>query len=1441
MNQVRGPAGTPVTKVAGTAHPVPRVRRLAWLPVLAYIVLIAILYTALSRNLAASLVFDPPVLMLVLNTVFLFGISLAVCTVAMRAYLASGSSNILLLGCGVLTLGCAALAGGWVRPLGGTANASVTIHNLCVLLASIVYAMSALLTLLKAEPEQIMEKRQQRVFFALAGTLILISIIIAGTLRGAVPLFWAADVGSTPIKHLVLGTAIVLFALTSINTMILYFQTSHYFLYWYSLALALTTIGLIGITVMKAVGDPIGWAGRTAQYLGGVYFLIAALSALRNAQRQGLTLEAAIDRFYRRSEVHYRDLIDTASDAIISIDDKKRVLLWNQGAEKMLGYTPNEAAGRLVADLVMPEGFGERLNEELQALQGEIRSPFAAKGLEIEMLRKDGTTFPSETALSMRRIGASWIATLVVRDITERKRSVEESQTLLADVQWEKERLSALINGIQDEVWFADTNKNFTLANPSALREFGFNDAKGIDVQKLAESLEIYRPDGTPRPVGEAPPLRALNGEVVRNQEEVVRTLATGEFRYRQVSAAPVRDARGDIMGSVSVVRDITDQKRAEEQVRTTLESIGDGFFACDRDWRFVYVNAPAERILGIRREEVLGKSHWEVFPLTLGTQLESEYRRAAAGETRDFENFYEPWGRWLHNRCFPREGGGMSVYFQDITQRKFNEERIARLTKLYSVLSRVNEMIVRTHDEGQLYAEVCRIVAEEGEFPLVWVGQVKDLQVTPAAWHGPAADYLKEIKVETEGELGSGPTGTCIREDRPVLNDDFQINALTAPWRKTALSHGFRASAAFPLHRQGSVIGSLTLYAPEANVFDLEHVKLLESLCADVSFALDAIQQEKLRKQAERTLRDSETRFKLLSETAVRLLATDNPQEIVNELCLDVMAHLDCQACFNFLVDDGAGRLHLNACAGIPEEEARKIEWLDYGVAVCGSVAQEGHPIVAEDILNTPDIRTELVKSYGIQAYACHPLMVQGRLIGTLSFGTKTRPNFSPEDIVLMRTVTDQVATAMERMRLIKELQRSRDELEIRIQQRTAELNTANKELREEVAGRKKAEQQLRQAQKMEAIGTLTGGIAHDLNNIFAPIIINSELALFDLPGGSRIHDNLDLIHKSGLRGKDLVRQLLLFSRQSEKKQELITLTSLVEETFKLLRASIPTTIEMNLRLETESDSLYADPSQIQQVIMNLCTNAAYAMRGKAGAIDLSLQSIIFDSNDLPEPDMQPGNYLVLSVKDTGCGMEEEVRKRIFEPFFSTKPSGEGTGLGLSVAYGISKNHKGNITVYSEPGKGSIFRVYLPKVDTGLSVTAEIIKPFPRGSERILFVDDEEFVVSSVRNMLQQLGYKVTTLTDSREALKLFLTDPSQFDLVMTDQTMPLMTGEDLGKEMMRIRSDIPVVLCTGYADFISSEKAAAMGFRGFIMKPFTVREGAELVRRVLDKKGTQ
>jgi signal transduction histidine kinase/ActR/RegA family two-component response regulator len=450
----------------------------------------------------------------------------------------------------------------------------------------------------------------------------------------------------------------------------------------------------------------------------------------------------------------------------------------------------------------------------------------------------------------------------------------------------------------------------------------------------------------------------------------------------------------------------------------------------------------------------------------------------------------------------------------------------------------------------------------------------------------------------------------------------------------------------------------------------------------------------------------------------------------------------------------------------------------------------------------------------------------------GSYSFGPiKDNDNRIVGAVVCAREITA-------RKRMEEELRRSHDQLELRVQERTADLARANKELKEEIARREKAEQQLLQAQRLESIGTLTGGIAHDINNILGPIVINSEMALMDLPKESGVRNYLELILKSGLRGKDLVRQMLLFSRKSEKKQEVLPLSPLIKETFKLLRSSLPTTIHMRLILETESDAVYADPSQVQQVIINLCTNAAYAMRGTTGSIELSLQAITFGSTDLPEADMQPGDYLVLSVKDTGAGMEEEVRKRVFEPFFTTKPVGEGTGLGLSVVYGIVKSHRGRITVYSEPGRGSIFRVYLPKAETRVLEKAEAPKPIPKGKERILFVDDEEIIVKSVQNMLEHLGYNVTAAMDSEEALKLFSGKPSEFDLVMTDQTMPAMTGEDLGKELMRIRPDIPVILCTGYSDLISSEKAIAMGFRGFIMKPFTLRESAELVRRVLDQK---
>jgi PAS domain S-box-containing protein len=407
--------------------------RLGFLPVPLYIALIAVLHLALPQELAASLVFDPPVLMLVLNTVLLFGVSVAVAATAMRAYLASGATSILLLGCGVLALGSAALVGGWVRPLGGSANSSVTVHNLGVLLAAALHAMSAILTLVAAEPKRGAATRRSRLLAGYAGMFVAMGLITAATLGGLVPPFWMPGVGSTSLKQAVLGTAVTLFALTAIYTMALFAQSGRRFVYWYSLALALTAVGLIGISLMKAVGDPIGWLGRTAQYLGGVYFLLAALSVLHEARARGLTLGTAIERFYRQSEVHYRDLVETVDDAIISVDERRRVLLWNQGAERMLGYASSEAAGRAIDELVLPVGRDGRLEAELAALHEERADRVAAGRIEIEMRRKDGSVFPSETSLSARRIGSAWTGTLVIRDITDRRRAEERLRAALAE------------------------------------------------------------------------------------------------------------------------------------------------------------------------------------------------------------------------------------------------------------------------------------------------------------------------------------------------------------------------------------------------------------------------------------------------------------------------------------------------------------------------------------------------------------------------------------------------------------------------------------------------------------------------------------------------------------------------------------------------------------------------------------------------------------------------------------------------------------------------------------------------------------------------------------------------------------------------------------------------------------------------------------------------
>jgi signal transduction histidine kinase len=333
--------------------------------------------------------------------------------------------------------------------------------------------------------------------------------------------------------------------------------------------------------------------------------------------------------------------------------------------------------------------------------------------------------------------------------------------------------------------------------------------------------------------------------------------------------------------------------------------------------------------------------------------------------------------------------------------------------------------------------------------------------------------------------------------------------------------------------------------------------------------------------------------------------------------------------------------------------------------------------------------------------------------------------------------------------------LRKAHDELELRVEERTEELRKAYERLKEESTEREQAESQLRQAQKMEAVGTLAGGIAHDFNNVLAAMIGFSELAADDIPADSKAQRHLKRVHEAGLRARELVKQILAFSRKSEGERKRISLSPLVHETYGLLRSSLPTTIQMPLAITTGDDYVLADPTQLQQVIMNLATNAAHAMRD-GGQLTIGVSSVTFPPGSLlPDPDMEPGTYVKLTVKDTGAGMTEEVRQRIFEPFFTTKEVGKGTGMGLAVVYGIVKSHGGAVTVESEVGRGSTFEVFLPRVEKPeVGKEEKTISAMPTGTERILFVDDEELLVEMARNMLESLGYHVTVAKHPAEAL---------------------------------------------------------------------------------------
>jgi signal transduction histidine kinase/ActR/RegA family two-component response regulator len=381
------------------------------------------------------------------------------------------------------------------------------------------------------------------------------------------------------------------------------------------------------------------------------------------------------------------------------------------------------------------------------------------------------------------------------------------------------------------------------------------------------------------------------------------------------------------------------------------------------------------------------------------------------------------------------------------------------------------------------------------------------------------------------------------------------------------------------------------------------------------------------------------------------------------------------------------------------------------------------------------------------------------------------------------------------------------------------------------------KLEQQIRHSQKMEAIGTLAGGVAHDFNNILYPILGYTEMTIDEVAEGSPARECLDEIMTAAQRARKLVDQILTFSRLDHQGRIPLKMQGAVKEALNLLRATLPATIEVIERIDEDCGPVLADPTQIQQVVMNLCTNAFHAMQDHGGTLTVSLEETQIASDDLPAS-QNPVTYIKLTVADTGYGMSKDIIERVFEPYFTTKKTGEGTGMGLAVVHGIIKGYDGDIQAHSEPGNGTTFNVYLPRIYKEIGTLDNASTPIQKGDESILLIDDEDQIVRMLKQMLMSLGYRVNAVSDPIEAIEIFENDPWAFDIVITDMTMPKITGDLLSREVLKIRPDIPVILCTGFSKLIDEERIREIGIKKLIMKPVIKSEVARAIREVLESE---
>ncbi len=1106
----------------------------------------------------------------------------------------------------------------------------------------------------------------------------------------------------------------------------------------------------------------------------------------------------------RTSEERFRFIVENEPECVKTTSLDGTILDMNRaGLQLVEADHLDQVLDRSVLDLVHPEDRDDFLQMHLAAIRGEVQS------LDFRVVGRKGTVRWVATRSAPLRDGSGNVVSIlsVTRDITDRREAEEKlrQSAALMRIAGSAARLGG---------WVADLNEKRVIWSDEvcAIHQVPPGTSPSIE-----EAMSYYAPEWR-EVVAQSMATCVLRGSPLDFEAELLTS--TGRRIWVRVLGHAEGGSEGQRSRIEGAIQDISDRKHAETEARrtadrltATLESVTDSIVMLDRDWRFTYCNPDAERLMRRTRDDLVGETIWEAFPETVGTVFESEYRRAVAEQQSvDFEAFFPPLETWFEIRAYPSEEG-LAIYFRDINERrraeeKRNEDEERLLRQRSALITLTGRDAFDSHDLPSALRRITEAAARTLGVARVSIWR---FDADHTAIHSEDQFDVGPERHSDGAELTQADYPAYFRallEEDVVAADDAHLDPRTCEFSEGYLRpQGITSMLDAPIRLRGELdgvichehIGPPRVWTSDEKTFAVAAANL-------VSLTLEQWE----RKRAEETLRHRVAIEGLIARTSVRFLSIA-PGEIDTAID-EALEAIGCIA--------GADRSYVFQLDETRGTTTNTHGWCAPGVErhTTAGLAQDAIPwwmsklrnfesIYLHDPSELPpeaSVERKLLIDMEIQSLLVAPIFWRNELRGFLGFETVYAPRgWSPEDRQALETLANTIALALER----------------------AEAGATQERL----------EAQLLQSQKLEAVGRLAGGVAHDFNNMLTIILGHADMALERLDVSDPKRADLEQIIAVGHRSADLTRQLLAFARQQTVAPRVLDLNETIASMLKILSRLIGEDIELVWRPGSAVRSVKIDPAQLDQILANLAVNARDAISG-VGRIIIETDVAELDDAYCEGLALSPGPYNVLTFSDTGCGMDKETVARAFEPFFTTKPIGAGTGLGLATAYGILKQNYGHINAYSELGKGTTFRIYLPS--HGAEET-KLMSAQPTsiatGTETILLVEDEAALLKLVAMQLRQLGYNVLTAGLPREALEVAERHPDQIHLLMTDVIMPEMNGRELLDRLSSIRPGMKSLFISGYtADIVGHQGVLDEGI-SFLQKPFTRGALATKIREAL------